>query len=83
MPRDARKGESESVLPFQLVEAGVRGRAVRLGALLDELLGRWSYPPAVEVAVAETVVLAALIGQVVNLKWKLSLQVRGVTAPCV
>ena len=67
----------DSVLPFQLAEAGVRGRAVRLGELLGELLGRRDYPHAIEAAVAETVVLAALIGQIINIKWKLSLQVRG------
>ncbi len=77
MQHENREEHIDFVLPFHLAEAGIRGRAARLGRLLDEIFGRWAYPSEVESAVAETVLLAALIGQIINVKWKLSLQVRG------
>ncbi len=67
----------DSVLPFQLDGADVRGRVARLDGALNSILGQHSYPPAVEALVAEAVLLTALIGQAVKLRWKLSLQVRG------
>ena len=35
------------VLPFILGESAVRGRLVRLGPLIDEILGDHDYPPPV------------------------------------
>ncbi|HHL21196.1 MAG TPA: Hsp33 family molecular chaperone HslO [Aliiroseovarius sp.] len=67
----------DTVLPFQLDKADMRGRAARLGACLDNVLAQHDYPPEIQALVAETVLLTALIGQTIKLKWKLSLQVRG------
>lgn len=67
----------DTVLPFQLDRADIRGRVTRLDGLLNRILGQHAYPPAVEALVAEAVVLTALIGQTVKLRWKLSLQIRG------
>ncbi|MTH62995.1 Hsp33 family molecular chaperone HslO [Paracoccus shanxieyensis] len=67
----------DSVLPFQLKRSGVRGRATRLGPLLEHVLSRHDYPVAVSAMVAELVTLTALIGPTIKLRWKLSLQVRG------
>ncbi len=67
----------DTVLPFQLDAADVRGRVVRLDGALDAILGQHNYPPAIEALVAETALLTALIGQSIKLRWKLSLQVRG------
>ena len=47
-----------------------------MSGLLDDMLGRHEYPPAVNEVVAEAAVLTALIGQLVNLGWKFSLQFR-------
>ncbi|TWI35918.1 Hsp33 family molecular chaperone HslO [Paracoccus sulfuroxidans] len=65
------------VLPFQLDRSGVRGRVARLGPVLEHILSRHDYPVAVSAMVAELTTLAALIGPMVKLRWKLSLQVRG------
>lgn len=67
----------DSVLPFQLDHSGLRGRVVRLGGALDRILGARGYAPAVEGLVAEAALVAALIGQMVKLRWRLSLQIRG------
>jgi len=67
----------DTVLPFQLDRSDVRGRLARLDGVLDRILSQHSYPPAIEVLVAEMALLTALIGQTIKLRWKLSLQVRG------
>jgi len=66
----------DTVLPFQLDHADIRGRVARLDGVLDSILGQHDYPPAVEALVAEMALLTALIGQTIKLRWKLSLQVQ-------
>jgi len=67
----------DTVLPFQLDRSDIRGRVARLDQTLDQVLDQHDYPPEVEAMVAEAALLTALIGQTINLRWKLSLQVRG------
>jgi molecular chaperone Hsp33 len=66
----------DSVLPFQLDHADIRGRVVRLDGVLDAILRQHDYPPAVEALIAEMALLTALIGQTIKLRWKLSLQLQ-------
>lgn len=77
MTLSSRIAWDDTVLPFQLDAADVRGRVARLDGVLDRVLAQHDYPPAIEALVAETMLLTALIGQTVKLRWKLSLQVRG------
>ena len=67
----------DTVLPFQLDASDIRGRVARLDGTLEKVLSQHDYPPAIEALVAETALLAALIGPTVKLRWKLSLQIRG------
>ncbi|MCC5962165.1 MAG: Hsp33 family molecular chaperone HslO [Rhodobacteraceae bacterium] len=67
----------DTVLPFQLDACDIRGRVARLDSALERLLTRHDYPAPVEALVAEAVLLTALIGQTIKLRWRLSLQVRG------
>ncbi|MFN3937589.1 MAG: Hsp33 family molecular chaperone HslO [Gemmobacter sp.] len=67
----------DSVLPFQLDRADVRGRVARLDAALDRMLEQHDYPAPIEALLAEAALLTALIGQTIKLRWKLSLQIRG------
>lgn len=67
----------DTVLPFQLDNADVRGRVARLDGALGEILGQHNYPTAVAALVAEAGLLTAMIGQTIGLRWKLSLQIRG------
>ena len=66
----------DSVLPFQLDHADIRGRVARLDGVLDGILRQHDYPAQVEALVAEMALLTALIGQTMKLRWKLSLQVQ-------
>lgn len=66
----------DTVLPFQLDGADIRGRIGRLDGALQGILSQHNYPPQVEALVAEMAVLTALIGQTIKLRWKLSLQVQ-------
>jgi molecular chaperone Hsp33 len=50
---------------------------VRLDRTLGTILGQHRYPVPVAALVAEAVILTALIGQAVKLRWRFSLQVRG------
>ena len=67
----------DTVLPFQLDRTDTRGRVARLDGLLQQVLAQHDYPPLVEALVAEAVLLTALIGQTIKLRWKLSIQIRG------
>ncbi len=67
----------DTVLPFQLDRADVRGRVARLDGVLNSVLAQHDYPETVEALVAEAALLTALIGQTIKLRWKLSLQIRG------
>lgn len=66
----------DTVLPFQLDASDIRGRVARLDGVLDGILKQHDYPPSVEALVAEMALLTALIGQTIDLQWKLSLQVQ-------
>ena len=69
--------KEDAILPFQLEHSDIRGRVGRLNETLVSILSQHSYPDIVETLVAEAVLITALIGQTINLKWKLSLQIRG------
>lgn len=66
----------DTVLPFQLDASDMRGRVARLDGVLGGILKQHDYPAVVEALVAEMALLTALIGQTIDLRWKLSLQVQ-------
>ncbi|WP_297769333.1 Hsp33 family molecular chaperone HslO [uncultured Roseovarius sp.] len=66
----------DTILPFQLDHADIRGRVARLDGVLDGILKQHDYPPQVEALIAEMALLTALVGQTIKLRWKLSLQVQ-------
>ncbi len=67
----------DTILPFSLDRANMRGRVVRLDATLQSILDQHRYPNSVSALVAEAALLTALIGQTMKLRWKFSLQIRG------
>ncbi len=52
----------DRLLRFTIPGRNARGRSVRLGPVLDEILSAHSYPPAAKGLLAEALVLTALIG---------------------
>lgn len=77
MTKAAQITWDDTVLPFQLDRANIRGRVARLDGVLENVLKQHHYPPQIEALIAEVALLAALIGQTIKLRWKLSIQVRG------
>src|SRR5690625_5183033 len=67
----------DAILPFRLDVPNMRGRIVRLDGSLATILRQHRYPTPVAALVAEAVILTALIGQAMELRWRFSLQVRG------
>lgn len=52
----------DQAIGFTIPSRHARGRMVRLGPVLDEVLSAHAYPPAIERLVASALVLAALLG---------------------
>ena len=52
----------DTILGFTIPARHVRGRLVRLGPVLDDVLSAHRYPPVIERLVAEALVLASLLG---------------------
>ena len=66
---------TDSSLGFTIPSRHVRGRVVRLGPVLDEVLSAHAYPPVIERLLAEALVLAALLGSALkNENGQLTLQ---------
>ncbi|MWV28758.1 Hsp33 family molecular chaperone HslO [Erythrobacter sp. GH3-10] len=53
---------SDELLGFSIPSRDSRGRAVRLGPVVEEILAAHDYPPALKHALAEALVLATLMG---------------------
>ena len=62
------------VLPFQLEASGARGRLVRLGPVVDEILNRHHYPERVLLLLGEAVTLTAMLGAALKFDGKFILQ---------
>ena len=65
------------VLPFQLDNASVRGRIVRLGGALDDILTRHAYPPALMRMTAEASILSLVISSLLKYDGIFTLQAQG------
>ena len=65
------------VAAFQIENAPVRGRIVRLGELIDEVLTRHAYPEPVANLLGEACALAALVGASLKFDGKLIVQAQG------
>jgi molecular chaperone Hsp33 len=65
------------VATFQLEGEPVRGRIVRLGAVVDEILTRHDYPEPVANLLAEACSLAALVGSSLKFDGRLIVQAQG------
>lgn len=66
----------DRVLPFHLDGLDIRGRVARLDDTLHQILSQHDYPPSVGALVAEATLLAAMIGQAMDLRGRFSLQAR-------
>jgi molecular chaperone Hsp33 len=64
------------VLPFLIAPLGVRGRLIRLGTMVDEVVRQHDYPAPVSALLAETMALTGLLGSALKVDGKFILQTR-------
>ncbi len=65
------------VVAYQIEAQPARGRIVRLGAVIDEIVSRHDYPGAVADLLGETCALAALVGASLKFEGRLIVQAQG------
>lgn len=65
------------VQPFQIETSGLRGRMVRLGDALDEILRQHAYPEPVARMLGETVALAGILASALKYHGIFTLQTKG------
>ena len=70
------EGRDDVVLPFAVEPLDVRGRVVRLGAAVDQVLGRHKYPASVTRLLGEAAALTVLLGSVLKTEGRFQLQTR-------
>src|SRR5262245_44422934 len=64
----------DAVLPYEVDALDVRGRLVRLGPALDEILTKHDYPAAVGKLLGEAIVLTTLLGTALKFEGRFILQ---------
>ena len=70
------RGIDDSVLPFAVTSLDVRGRVVRLGPAIDQILAKHAYPEPVSRLVGEATALTALLGAALKQEGRFQLQTR-------
>jgi molecular chaperone Hsp33 len=64
------------VLPFEVSSLDLRGRVVRLGPVVDDILDKHAYPPPVAKLVGEAIVLTVMLGSALKIEGRFILQTR-------
>ncbi len=65
------------LLPFQVGETAIRGRIVKLGAAIDQILARHPFEDPIKVLVGEAAALVAMMGSSLKFDGRLIFQARG------
>jgi molecular chaperone Hsp33 len=68
--------KDDMVMAFEVKPLGIRGRIVRLGPVIDDILSRHSYASPVSAVLAQSVALAALLGSTLKFEGKFILQTK-------
>jgi molecular chaperone Hsp33 len=76
MSDGAASPADDLVLPFEVKPLGVRGRIVRLGAAVNDILHRHAYPAPVSALLGEAVALTAMLGTAMKFDGKFILQTK-------
>ncbi|HEY0301645.1 MAG TPA: Hsp33 family molecular chaperone, partial [Rhizomicrobium sp.] len=70
----AATSPDDTVMPFEVASLDLRGRVVRLGPLVDEILSKHSYPEPVAKLLAEAIVLTVMLGSALKIEGRFILQ---------
>lgn len=68
---------TDVIIPFQLEKSGLRGRLVRLGGTLNDILGKHHYPAPVARLASEAATLACVLGSLLKHDGIFTLQAKG------
>ena len=66
----------DAILPFEVASLDLRGRVVRLGPALDDILSRHQYPPPISKLLGEAVALTVLLGSSLKFDGRFILQTK-------
>jgi molecular chaperone Hsp33 len=69
-------GTDDTVLPFEVAPLDLRGRVVRLGPALDDILERHAYPPPISKLLGEAIALTVLLGSSLKFEGRFILQTK-------
>jgi molecular chaperone Hsp33 len=64
----------DTVMPFEVAKLDLRGRVVRLGPVVDEILTRHAYPQPVAKLLGEALVLTVMLGSALKIDGRFILQ---------
>lgn len=64
----------DTIMPFEVATLDLRGRVVRLGPVVDEILQGHNYPAPVSKLLGEAVVLTVMLGSALKISGRLILQ---------
>ena len=64
----------DALIPFEVASLDLRGRMIKLGPALDEILAKHAYPPQVSKLLGEAVVLTTLLGSSLKFEGRFILQ---------
>jgi molecular chaperone Hsp33 len=64
----------DALIPFEVASLDLRGRLVKLGPALDDILTKHAYPPAVSKVLGEAIVLTSLLGSSLKFEGRFILQ---------
>ena len=67
----------DTVLPFEVAKLDLRGRVVRLGPVVDEILEKHAYPQPVAKLLGEALVLTVMLGSALKIEGRFILQTQG------
>ncbi|MBX2806895.1 MAG: Hsp33 family molecular chaperone [Hyphomicrobiales bacterium] len=77
MPDDINGLPDDLVLPFQIESSGARGRILRIGPAITNVLEKHDYPEPVSTLLGEAMVLTAMLGAALKFDGKFILQTSG------
>jgi molecular chaperone Hsp33 len=67
----------DTVMPFEVAKLDLRGRVVRLGPAIDDILARHAYPQPVSKLLGEALVLTVMLGSALKIDGRFILQTQG------
>jgi molecular chaperone Hsp33 len=72
----ADQATDDTILPFEVAALDLRGRVVRLGPALDDILDRHGYPASISKLLGEAIVLTVLLGSSLKFDGRFILQTK-------